>query len=116
MKDEDKSINVTSYYQSGGITAHSVNFGRPPRTLDSQGARFLRDNLPQDKSKEIEIMCVMGDQEALRFGTEIMDFVKSLGYKNVNGVNQAVLTGPVPPHGLVRMDGGKIRVQIGSNI
>jgi hypothetical protein len=36
---DDKKISVTSYNQSGGITAHTVNVGTPPRTLsDSQSA------------------------------------------------------------------------------
>jgi hypothetical protein len=89
---DDQKIRVTSYNQSGGITAHTVNVGPQARHLDADGQSQLRKNLPSGASVQID--AAMGDQESYQFASEIKAFLISAGYK-VKGVNQCVWNKPV---------------------
>jgi hypothetical protein len=86
-------FNVTSHYQSGGITAGVVNVGPQPRKIDAGLMNQLRQILP-DKTKKVTVTTIMGDSEAFAFATQIKDYLVQQGYE-VNGVNQAVFSGPV---------------------
>lgn len=92
-KDE-KNIHVTSYDQSGGITANQVNIGNQPRTLTPELKTRLDQVLQINKNREIRITAVMGDGEAFQFADQIKEYLESEGWK-VSGVDQAVYNKPV---------------------
>ena len=97
-KDNDvnkpKQINVTSYNQSGGITAYNVNIGQQDRKLTQQLANQLTKYIIENDVNNVKITSVMGDQEAFQFASVIKAFLVDQGY-SVNGVNQAVYSKPV---------------------
>lgn len=103
------TFNVTSIGQQGGITAGVVNVGPQPRKIDD-GVRTQLAKLLPDKSRIVTITSVLGDPEAYSFATQIKDYLASQGYE-VNGVNQAVFTGVVPPQ---VFDPEKVAITIGS--
>lgn len=78
---DDKKVNVTSYNQSGGITAHTVNIGPQPRTLSTMPklTASLRDLVP--KTKPVDVYAVMGDADGMQFASEIYAFLGANGYK-----------------------------------
>lgn len=92
MTNKGSGIFITSHNQSGGITAHTVNIGSPPRQLDPASAVQLEQNIPKDKP--VKVTAVMGDQEAFAFASQITSYLKSKGY-SVDGVNQAIYSQPV---------------------
>jgi hypothetical protein len=85
---------VTSYFQSGGITANQVNIVPLSRHLDEVSSNRLINSLP-DKNEKINITCIWGDSEAFQFATQISDFLKANGYKRIDGVDQVAFTRPV---------------------
>ncbi len=107
--------NVTSYSQSGGITAGTVNIGPVPRSLNNEvwavplKAKILRE-LPRDKP--ITVMAVMGDSEAISLAQEIAAFLKANGFPLTEdgGISQGIFSGPVK--GLGVRDDGKTRTFI----
>ena len=94
------SFNVTSVGQQRGITAGIVNVGPQARKIDDRLKAELAQLLP-DKSSAVTITSVIGDSEAFSFATQIKDYLTSQGYK-IQGVNQSVFTGIVPPLGFDR--------------
>lgn len=85
-------INVSSYFQSGGITAHTVNLGAPPRHLDSASQAQLKSKLPT--GTKVKIMCAWGDQEAFQFASETREFLIAKGYE-VGNVIHSMFNKPV---------------------
>lgn len=111
-KVENQPTNVTSYFQSGGITAGQVIVAPPSRKLEPESSNGLLSRLP-DKNEKIEVNCVMGDSEAFQFASEVSDFLKGQGYKNVNGVNQCIYNGPVFGQSVLR-DSLGVKIVIGA--
>jgi hypothetical protein len=70
--------NVTSTYQTGGITAHTVNFANPRRIMGSTLKKQILDKMPRDK--QIVIWSVAGNEETHAFATEIFNFMKEKGF------------------------------------
>jgi hypothetical protein len=106
-------VNVTSTHQSGGITANQVNIGAVPRKFDLEtGNRLL--NLLKNKNEKIEVSSVMGDSESFSLANNIFDFLKSNGFKNIDGVNQSAFSRPVFGQYLDR-DSTGVKILIGSN-
>ena len=93
MSKDEKNIYVTSNNQMGGITAGTVNLGPQARTMNEQLGEQLKQALPE--TAKITVTAVLGDGEAFGFANQIMQWLKSNGYGNVEGVNQAVYTQPV---------------------
>ena len=114
-KDTIKSqvVNVTSNNQIGGITANQVNIGPSARKLDLTLTNQLL-NFIQDKNSNIDVTSVLGDPEAFQFATSIKNFLTTQGYKNVNGVNQALFSQPVVGQ-FLNSDSSGIKILIGSN-
>lgn len=110
MSDERKIFNVTSYNQTGGITAGQVFVGNPNRHLDEGLRQQLRAALPRDK--RVTVIAVMGDGEAFQFADEVKRFLESENY-NVSGVDQGVFSGPVIGQG-VQPRGDGFEVVIGT--
>lgn len=87
MSDDKRPINITSFNQMGGITAHSVNIGAQPRRLDDGLRSQLKSMIPRDK--KVNVTAQMGDGEAFQFAEAIRSYLASSGY-DVEGVDQAV--------------------------
>jgi hypothetical protein len=78
-KETTSNINVTSNYQSGGITAHTVNLNPTyQRKLGNNARKELLQNTP--RNKEIVIWATMGSEEAYKLASEIFQFMKGAGY------------------------------------
>jgi hypothetical protein len=105
-------VTVTSNNQLGGITANQVNIGSQPRKLDISTANQLVNYIP-NKDEKIDLTCIMGDAESFQFATQIKDFLLSIGYKNVNGVSQALFNQPVKGQFMDR-DSSGVKIVIGS--
>lgn len=75
--------SVTSFNQSGGITAHTLNLGPPRRILDDNGRNDLLHKIPQDRIIHVE--CVHGDAEADHFAQQVWDFLKRAGRPMAGG-------------------------------
>ena len=110
MADEKKNVFVTSYNQSGGITAHTVNVGAQPRHFNAETAAQLTQMI--QKGKPVNVVAVMGDQEAFQFAAEIKAYLESQGYA-VSGVDQAVYLGPVVGQFIYPKD-GSYEIRFGS--
>jgi hypothetical protein len=111
MADEEKTFNVTSVNQSGGITAGVVNVGHPTRHVDENFLRWFREK-GIGKEEEIRVVAVADDSEAWELAWEMGNFLKSQGYK-VTTVGQAIMISP-PKMGIeiVKID-GQIEIIIG---
>ncbi len=109
----EKGINaVVSINQQGGITAGTVNLGAPTRTLTPNLIAQLETLLSPHKNKTIDVVAVLGDQEAIQFATQIFDYLKSHGYKT-SGVSQAVFTGPVMGQS-INVESDPVKITIGT--
>jgi hypothetical protein len=106
-------VNVTSHNQSGGITANQVNIGLIPRVLDINIQRQLLSFL-NSKDEKIEINSVMGDAESFQFANQINNFLKSQGFKKIDGVSQSIFNKPVVGQFMDR-DSFGVKILIGSN-
>jgi hypothetical protein len=73
-------INVTSTNQSGGITAGVVNIGEPQRRMSPQLKTDL-DKLFANPSEKVAVLYVAGNTEALKFATEIKDYLVSKDFR-----------------------------------
>lgn len=96
--DKPTHINITSTNQSGGITAHTVNVGKPPRELKAadQSALLALLNLPTGSKFDIE--SPMGDNEAIALADAIEKFLQREGY--VLGKSQIAMKFGVWPPGV----------------
>lgn len=65
-----------------------------PRSLKQQDFENLVSVLNRFEKREIGITCVMGDQEAFAFATQLKSLFEKSGWK-VKGVSQSVFTSPV---------------------
>jgi len=97
------SINVTSYHQSGGITAHTVNVNpRFQRALGDEIRQKLLQNV--SRQKLAVVWATNGDDESYRYAAEIFNFLKSNGFNlfgtaPVNNIFTSPLYGvTVNPH------------------
>ena len=106
-----KHVNVTSYNQSGGITAGEIHVGEQARHITPEVASQLYQHLPKDK--KVSIAAVMGDQEAFRFANEVKDYLSSKGY-TVDGVSQSIYSRPVVGQIINRNDDGGFDIIIGA--
>jgi hypothetical protein len=70
--------SVTSYNQTGGITAHTVNLGPQPRRMDETLKAQILSEIP--RSKPITVAALLGDGEACQFAEELHTFLKNHGF------------------------------------
>jgi hypothetical protein len=104
---DDPKHNITSYFQSGGITAHTVNVGVANRTLSDPQMAGLKAQILRDvpKTKPVTVIALMGDTEAYRFAAEIHAYMQANGFRMTeNGISQGVIV--PPPIGLGLQDKG----------
>lgn len=110
---------VTSYNQSGGVTANQVYLGKPIRDLNTAYGlqRQLLDSLP-NKTEKITITCILNDKEAYDFANQIKDYLKSNSYVNVEDVHTAMIfpgNGGVLPAQSFRRNNIGANITIGAN-
>ena len=87
-KTDRPTINITSNYQSGGITAHTVNLNAvPQRKLGPQASQQLLREVPIEK--EVVVYSTVGHEESFNLACEIYSFMKVSGYRLFGG-------GPMP--------------------
>lgn len=95
---------VTSYNQSGGITAHTVHVGPTPRRLNQPQCQTLKDEILRDipRDKKVLVMSVAGDHEAYAFADEILTWMRQQGLNVINdrGVTTTMIFGGAPLVGL----------------
>jgi hypothetical protein len=90
----EKSVtNIISINQHGGITAGTVNISPQARTLNAGLTLQLENLLKDHKRSKVDIVAVLGDQEAYQFATQIDEYLKEHGYLT-SGVSQAVFSKP----------------------
>ena len=113
MNDKDKPsvINVTSNYQSGGITAGVLNVGVQRRRFTEKDAQQLTQAIP--KGADVTVTATMSSDEALAFAYEIYNWMKVNGYPEVQGPNSAMWTQPVFGK-VIRQYGEKYEILIGT--
>ncbi|MFA5855622.1 MAG: hypothetical protein WC846_05125 [Candidatus Gracilibacteria bacterium] len=114
MDNNQQSINVTSYFQQGGITANQVSIGiKNDRHLNDQFKVNLKPHLPK-KEETIEISAIMNDYEAFQFAEEIKDFLSKEGYKT-GGVYSTIYARPPVGNIIEPRKQGGIKIIIGTN-
>ena len=106
----DNKVNITSFNQTGGITAHTVNLGPTARQMNEQLGQQLKQHIPTDK--RVTVVAALGDAEAFGFANQIFQWMKSNGYRDVCGVDQAVFSQPVTGQN-INMKGEGYEVVIG---
>jgi hypothetical protein len=111
----NNNVKITSYFQSGGITAHTVNVGIQQRHINNELTKQLDSLLTTHKNNKIDISSSLGDGEALSFADEIENYLKSKGY-DVHGGNQVVWSRPIRGQEISFEDDGTVSIRIGSNI
>jgi hypothetical protein len=113
MSKDEKKIYVTSNNQMGGITAGSVNFGTQARSMNTQLGEQLKANIPI--TSKVTVTAVLGDGEAFGFANQVLQWLKSNDYENVEGVNQAVYTQPVIGSNIDKKAETEFDIIIGTN-
>lgn len=108
----EKNIFITSNNQSGGITAHTVNFGPTARMMNHQLGSQIQQHIPT--SSKVNVVAVLGDGEAFGFANQILSWLKTNGYPNAVGVDQAVYAQPVMGQNINKIKEGEFELIIGS--
>lgn len=86
---------IFSQNQMGGQVAHSIqNFGLQPRQLSQAAANALVAELRKHPAETVDLTCIMGDTEGYQLASGLRQ-VLELGGWRINGVNQAIFSGPV---------------------
>ncbi len=112
MSKEEKNIFVTSHNQMGGVTAHTVNFGTQARQMNDQLGGQILTMIP--KTASVRVVAVLGDGEAFGFANQILQWLKSNGYSNSEGVDQAVYSNPVMGQNLNKKSDTEYELIIGT--
>jgi hypothetical protein len=110
--NDSKNIFITSHNQSGGITAHTVNFGPTARAMNAQLGGQLKQMIPTTAS--VRVVSVLGDGEAFGFANQVLTWLKENGYPKVEGVDQAVYSGPVIGQNINQKSPGEFEIIIGT--
>lgn len=88
------TTNVSSFNQSGGITAGAVNIEPGKRVLDESGRQTL--DAATEGKKKITVVALWGDAGAFQLATEIFDYLKAKGRPVADdGVDQTIFNRPV---------------------
>lgn len=113
MSTDDKKAVVTSYNQSGGITAHTVNLGPPARHVAGTWLQWLNDRIPTGSKVEVEV--VMGDSEAVRFAHEIEGYLQQTRGCTITTFAQSMIPGDPAGQQITRRDDGSYHVIVGAH-
>lgn len=83
-------INITSINQSGGITAHTVNYGTKLPELTDDKKEEIMNYLPDNKEAVIHISAINADNRSVYLGNQIFSFLKEF-YPNLRGVHTVIV-------------------------
>ena len=89
-KIEEKSKQVESYQQK----LSEVEAKTTPRVIASDKIPAIQSELSKYRGNSIEIACLMGDQEALSFASQLQRIFASSGW-SVIGINQVMDSVPI---------------------
>ena len=112
MNQQPGNIFVTSHNQMGGITAGTVNLGPIARQMNDQLGNQLKQNIPTHC--KVTVTAVLGDGEAFGFANQVLAWIKSNGYTNVEGVNQSVYSQPVMGQNINKISEKEVEIIIGT--
>lgn len=113
-KEEEKNnIFITSNYQSGGITAHTVNMGLPPRSMNDFHANELKKILPNGSN--VHVLAIAGDLEAANFAEGILNWLKLNGYNVHDSVGYGMFFGKIMPQNFKQIGDNDYELLIGAN-
>ncbi len=104
--------NITSINQMGGVTAHTVNLGPKARKMTESLGAQIKEEIPTNA--KIKVTASLGDGEALGFANQILQWLKSNGYDDATGVNQAVWSKPVAGQHLNKKGDKEFELLIGT--
>lgn len=107
-----KNIFVTSNNQMGGITAHTVNLGPTARQMNDGLGEQIKQNVPV--AAKVTVVAVLGDGEAFGFANQVLAWMKSNGYTNVNGIDQAVYSRPIRGQSINKKNDSEFELIIGT--
>lgn len=110
-ENKTEIYNVSSNYQSGGVTAGIVNTQRSARHLNDNLERQLSSVLLKDKVP-IVINSAINDSEAYTFAEEIANYLKADGW-TVEHL-QAIWSPPFIGQRISPLKNGKITIDVGS--
>jgi hypothetical protein len=108
--DQDNKYNKG---MTGGV--FDIPISEPQRHLNDRLMAQLRKLVKRDDN--IEIYSVLGDLEALRFATEVKNYLESIGY-TIAGQGQAIYPKPMEGHCVVRdpKNMSYVQIIIGRNV
>ena len=90
-----------------------MNIQPGDRVLGDRFIKNLESRLSEVQFSSISVTAVLGDQEAFRFATQIMNYLVDKGYE-AGGVLQAVFNQPVGPQVIQSPDeNGVLKIIIG---
>lgn len=72
--------NVTSYNQTGGITANQVNIGTIPRRIKSETVKLFLNEITKYPEREITIRALFSDAESQSMSILIKDIFEKAGW------------------------------------
>lgn len=90
QKIDQQSEQVASYQ----LKLHEVESKTKPRMISEEKLVAIRSELSQHPNESIEITCVMGDQEAFSFASQLKTLFQAASW-TADGVNQAIYTVPI---------------------
>jgi hypothetical protein len=79
-KEKEKEINVTSYNQSGGITANQVNIGTTPRGITPESEEVFLNEIKNYPARKILIKALFSDAESQHLSMLINNTFKKAGW------------------------------------
>ena len=94
-----KNVNgdvVISQNQTGGITAHTINYGIPPRQITESSANELIADLKKYPAESFRISCIMNNSESFRLAQNLEQILKLAGWKgSADGIEQKIFNEPI---------------------
>jgi hypothetical protein len=112
MSDDKPSTNVTSYNQSGGITAHTVNIEPRRRQMTERDGAQIKQHVPTNAT--VRVATMFADAEAMAFATQVREWMLRNGYGEVGGVDEYGLTQPIFGQRIEQKSDGSYLVFIGA--
>lgn len=87
---------VISNNQTGGITAHTINYGIPPRKITDDWANQLLLELKKLPVDTFQMHCLMNSSESYELAVRIEKILLSAGWKtSPNGIQRKIFNEPI---------------------
>jgi hypothetical protein len=99
VTDQGDTYNVNAFGEHAQAIGKQINLGAPQRTLGTHAAALTANAASVIPPEPVAVTCLFGDTEGLSFAWELTLALRGAGW-TVEGVNQAVFSGP-PMKGVV---------------